>query len=140
MDPRSNQHQLSLSGKTGERTLLYTASGKMSRGKLLLKNGDPYRIRTDVNGVRGRCLNHLTNGPSSKKLAPFRSSFAGTPYPLLPSPPSSKICGFLMSQRRKTGTKGRETLEGFSLNQVYPLDTPSSDWCTFTDSNRGPTD
>ena len=27
------------------------------------KNGDPYRIRTDVNGVRGRCLNHLTNGP-----------------------------------------------------------------------------
>ena len=28
-------------------------------------NGDPYRIRTDVNGVRGRCLNHLTNGPHS---------------------------------------------------------------------------
>ena len=25
--------------------------------------GDPYRIRTDVNGVRGRWLNHLTNGP-----------------------------------------------------------------------------
>ena len=25
--------------------------------------GDPYRIRTDVNGVRGRCLNHLTYGP-----------------------------------------------------------------------------
>ena len=25
--------------------------------------GDPYRIRTDVNGVRGRCLNHWTNGP-----------------------------------------------------------------------------
>ena len=25
--------------------------------------GDPYRIRTEVNGVRGRCLNHLTNGP-----------------------------------------------------------------------------
>ena len=29
----------------------------------LKKFGDPYRIRTDVNGVRGRCLNHLTNGP-----------------------------------------------------------------------------
>ena len=29
----------------------------------LVKLGDPYRIRTDVNGVRGRCLNHLTNGP-----------------------------------------------------------------------------
>ena len=40
------------------------------------RNGDPYRIRTDVKGVRGLCLNHLTNGP----------------------------------------------------------------WCTFTDSNRGPTD
>ena len=25
--------------------------------------GDPYGIRTHVNGVRGRCLNHLTNGP-----------------------------------------------------------------------------
>ena len=30
----------------------------------LIKNsGDPYRIRTDVKGVRGLCLNHLTNGP-----------------------------------------------------------------------------
>ena len=29
----------------------------------LIYLGDPYRIRTDVNGVRGRCLNHLTNGP-----------------------------------------------------------------------------
>ena len=27
--------------------------------------GDPYRIRTDVKGVRGLCLNHLTNGPYS---------------------------------------------------------------------------
>ena len=45
---------------------LYNAS---VRGVLLLTisedflTGDPYRIRTDVNGVRGRCLNHLTNGP-----------------------------------------------------------------------------
>ena len=30
---------------------------------LLIKGGDPYRIRTDVKGVRGLCLNHLTNGP-----------------------------------------------------------------------------
>ena len=29
-------------------------------------SGDPYRIRTDVNGVRGRCLNHLTNGPQRR--------------------------------------------------------------------------
>ena len=33
---------------------------KLSASNIL---GDPYRIRTDVNGVRGRCLNHLTNGP-----------------------------------------------------------------------------
>ena len=43
MDPHPNQHQLFCF--------------------LPRKNGDPYRIRTDVNGVRGRCLNHLTNGP-----------------------------------------------------------------------------
>ena len=30
---------------------------------VLLFCGDPYRIRTDVKGVRGLCLNHLTNGP-----------------------------------------------------------------------------
>ena len=29
------------------------------------ENGDPCGIRTHVNGVRGRCLNHLTNGPHS---------------------------------------------------------------------------
>ena len=31
--------------------------------KHFLLAGDPYRIRTDVKGVRGLCLNHLTNGP-----------------------------------------------------------------------------
>ena len=33
------------------------------------KSGDPYRIRTDVKGVRGLCLNHLTNGPYRKSPA-----------------------------------------------------------------------
>ena len=42
--------------------------GRCQEENLLLKNGDPYRIRTDVNGVRGRCLNHLTNGPGRRKL------------------------------------------------------------------------
>ena len=48
--------------------LLQAAPGRF--GKLpstrippLTRAGDPYRIRTDVNGVRGHCLNHLTNGP-----------------------------------------------------------------------------
>ena len=35
----------------------------LKHGTRGLNFGDPYRIRTDVNGVRGRCLNHLTNGP-----------------------------------------------------------------------------
>ena len=59
------------SGRTGKQLYYIVFRALCQEG-----NGDPYRIRTDVNGVRGRCLNHLTNGP----------------------------------------------------------------WCTFTDSNRGPTD
>ena len=43
-----------------KQTILYCPSRLLSRHFL---SGDPYRIRTDVNGVRGRCLNHLTNGP-----------------------------------------------------------------------------
>ncbi len=36
----------------------------MFNALLALKlNGDPYRNRTDVKGVRGLCLNRLTNGP-----------------------------------------------------------------------------
>ena len=41
-------------------------------GAGFLRRGDPYRIRTDVNGVRGRCLNHLTNGPCTVCLAVHR--------------------------------------------------------------------
>ena len=28
---------------------------------------DPYGIRTRVTAVKGRCLNHLTNGPMAEK-------------------------------------------------------------------------
>ena len=41
--------------------------------------GDPYRIRTDVKGVRGLCLNHLTNGPYRKSPAVESVIFYGTP-------------------------------------------------------------
>ena len=34
-----------------------------------VRNGDPYRIRTDVKGVRGLCLNHLTNGPHFSSIS-----------------------------------------------------------------------
>ena len=38
-----------------------------------LKSGDPYESRTRVCGVRGRRLNHLTNGPCRRsKLRIFR--------------------------------------------------------------------
>ena len=30
----------------------------------VLRRGDPYGIRTHVTAVKGRCLNHLTNGPN----------------------------------------------------------------------------
>ena len=42
-------------------------------------NGDPYGNRTHVNGVRGRCLNRLTNGPCANQL---RGCAANIPYGL----------------------------------------------------------
>ena len=50
--------------------------------------GDPYGIRTHVNGVRGRCLNHLTNGPSiasASLLSPGPPSGTRTRDPLIKS-------------------------------------------------------
>ncbi len=35
---------------------------KKARSRALF-SGDPYGIRTHVTAVKGRCLNHLTNGP-----------------------------------------------------------------------------
>ena len=48
--------------------MLSGLTGKQTNYKLFIAHcqeefGDPYRIRTDVKGVRGLCLNHLTNGP-----------------------------------------------------------------------------
>ena len=40
----------------------------------LRRRGDPYGTRTHVTAVKGRCLNHLTNGPYKRrrqKAAPF---------------------------------------------------------------------
>ena len=84
---------------SGRRSMSSGTAGKQLyyrdfKGTCQERIGDPYRIRTDVNGVRGRCLNHLTNGPT---LSSIRGASA--------------------------------------------MDTPQrSFWCTFTDSNRGPTD
>ena len=35
---------------------------------VLGNSGDPYGTRTHVTAVKGRCLNHLTNGPGSGNL------------------------------------------------------------------------
>ena len=51
-------------------------SSRVPEKASLFWDGDPYRIRTDVNGVRGRCLNHLTNGPY---LASWGSPLDGAP-------------------------------------------------------------
>ena len=67
-------HELNFCVRDGNRWTLMTINtnsfGWVSTHLLYIKSfaasnsfGDPYRIRTDVNGGRGRCLNHLTNGP-----------------------------------------------------------------------------
>ncbi len=35
----------------------------------LNNSGDPYGIRTRDTAVKGRCLNHLTNGPNENMVA-----------------------------------------------------------------------
>ena len=68
MDPHGNQYQLVWMAFA----IFYVKSLEALNARIITPteitvkgffNGDPYRIRTDVNGVRGRCLNHLTNGP-----------------------------------------------------------------------------
>ena len=101
MDPRPNQHQLSLSVLPGN---IHTIHFSLALVKLLCKSnisclicGDPYRIRTDVNGVRGRCLNHLTNGPCRRKKLRsipfgFRQSSQRSVLPPLSSANASLVC------------------------------------------------
>ncbi len=70
------------------RTLMDGFRHLLSSTALQLVNfGDPYRIRTDVNGVRGRCLNHLTNGPYCCGLAAAFGPLSGirTRDPLIKS-------------------------------------------------------
>ena len=101
MDPRPNQHQLSLSVLPENKHTIYFS---FSLVKVLCKSnipclicGDPYRIRTDVNGVRGRCLNHLTNGPCRRKKLRsipfgFRQSSQRSVLPPLSSANASLVC------------------------------------------------
>ena len=56
-------HELNFCVRDGNRWTLMTINTNYINAFKHFLLGDPYRIRTDVNGVRGRCLNHLTNGP-----------------------------------------------------------------------------
>ena len=84
MDPHRHQHQL---GRMGSSPILYDQTHSrvtINIFNLQRKNGDPYGIRTHVIGVRGRCLNHLTNGPF-----PYFNSSGQRPEPSLTSGPTS---------------------------------------------------
>ena len=92
MDPHSNQHQLI------HRCYRRTNCIRLPFALFVKRKlGDPYRIRTDVNGVRGRCLNHLTNGPCRRKKLRsipfgFRQSSQRSVLPPLSSANASLVC------------------------------------------------
>ena len=46
----------------------YTKAKLLPLARQELRFGDPYGTRTHVTAVKGRCLNHLTNGPGSGNL------------------------------------------------------------------------
>ncbi len=47
---------------------------------LVVLCGDPYGTRTHVTAVKGRCLNHLTNGPDSGTPVGVPSMVAATGF------------------------------------------------------------
>ena len=62
----------------------------------VIRNGDPYEIRTRVTAVKGRCLNRLTKGPfyyllsklqdsmaESKGFEPLRQGYPPTRFPIV---------------------------------------------------------
>ena len=84
MDPHDNQYQLlwmALNHRLCQMTFRHLTPWILAHLLALVKDfsqgiGDPYRIRTDVKGVRGLCLNRLTNGPyKSRRLPIFTSRF-----------------------------------------------------------------
>ena len=60
MDPHRNQHQLYVLSARAENSLYYITPLTLVKRNFL---GDPWESRTPVCGVRGRRLDHLTNGP-----------------------------------------------------------------------------
>ena len=117
------EHELNFCVRDGNRWTLVA----INTNYLIKKSGDPYRIRTDVKGVRGLCLNHLTNGPF------------GTP-----SVGDRKNCRWQVFHCRvpdqsvaPLGSKRLEVLPRVYLYQKRKLSHTVSVWYTFRDSNPG---
>ena len=102
-------------------TLLFTCQALSSKRK----SGDPYRIRTDVNGVRGRCLNHLTNGPRRRRNSlHFVSAFGENS---ISAPSFSSLLGkrFAGLPRSFTGDGGN----GWGLRFAHPQNRTTQHLC-----------
>ena len=99
----------------------------LSQLKPIQLNGDPWESRTPVCGVRGRRLDHLTNGPSSSQ-APHHSL-----------PPLAKAHSLRYSSSSNRTRFAGLRLESLPLSLGLPLGclTPKREWYTFRDSNPG---
>ena len=82
MDPHRHQHQLQSKTTFHFDCCFLNFLWKLSLSAF--RHGDPCGNRTHVNGVRGRCHNHLTNGPF-----PYFNSSGQRPEPSLTSGPTS---------------------------------------------------
>ncbi len=60
-------HSLPLGSSPDEDERIKTEMPRLAAGHLCF--GDPYGTRTHVTAVKGRCLNHLTNGPMERRSA-----------------------------------------------------------------------
>ena len=137
MDPHRHQHQL---GRMDSSPTLYDQTHSrvtINIFNLQRKNGDPYGIRTHVIGVRGRCLNHLTNGPF-----PYFNSSGQRPEPSLTSGPTSwctirdSTPGLKMCHRHIFLTAFSRPAEFLPFG-IQKDCAAFYIWCTIRDSNPG---
>ena len=144
MGPRCHMHRLNYP---------YEKSIKLCTN---IENGDPCGNRTRVTGVRGRCLNRLTNGPWTAFPALLdRSALRATAVqkglhtPLwIPRWVSSATTRRLQPRirdkvclRHRMPSKSFLYLCGaFPFRAFCPPVTPLTFWCAIRDSNPGPAD
>ena len=118
---------LSMETKKQRRERAFTLAWKRAIRSLLL-SGDPYESRTRVCGVRGRRLNHLTNGPCRRsKLRIFR-------FHLAAKTPSLHCFSSSNQTRLRWALIGVLSVFGVP---TWVHHTPKWEWYTFRDSNPG---